>query len=261
MSPEQLTDSSHDPAWIVEFIHHLPIGTTVISAAFFAVLLRRYLLIGRGAHLLWWAGGVFAYGVGTALEASITLGGNSIALNKAWYVAGAIFGGYPLAQGTVFLLLRRRTAVILTAVSLPAAIGAAALVLASPVVLDAMEPHRPTGAILEWSWVRLLTPFINLYAVVFLIGGAILSAIRYARRSDAGSRVIGNILIALGATLPGIGGALTKADLVEALYLGEFFGIILIWVGYAYCVRVPREAAAPKGVPPAERSFAVPGQR
>ena len=31
----------------------------------------------------------------------VTLFGNSPALNKAWYIAGALLGGYPLAQGSV----------------------------------------------------------------------------------------------------------------------------------------------------------------
>ena len=46
--------------------------------------------------------GVFAFGLGTALESSITLFGNTVWLNKRWYIAGAILGAYPLAQGTVF---------------------------------------------------------------------------------------------------------------------------------------------------------------
>ena len=56
--------------------------------------MRRYRFKGKSAHLLWWAGGVFCYGVGTALEGAVTLFGNSVALNKAWYVAGAVLGGY-----------------------------------------------------------------------------------------------------------------------------------------------------------------------
>ena len=44
-----------------------------------------------------------------------------------------------------------------------------------------------------------------------------------------------------------IGGGMAKAGIVEALYLGEFFGIILIWVGYASCVR--RRADPPASEP------------
>jgi len=231
-------------------VHYIPIATTLLAAIFCAVLLNRYRVKGKGAHLLWWAGGVFFYGVGTALEGSITLFGNSVTLNKAWYIAGALWGGYPLAQGTVYLLLRRKTAHILSAISLPMVIGASLLVVASPVDLAAIEPHRPSGDLLGWQWVRLLTPFVNSYAAIFLIGGAILSAVRFAKHTATLNRAIGNALIATGALLPGIGGGMAKAGIVEALYIGEFVGLILIWIGYGYCVRgKPRHAVIVSGFP------------
>lgn len=217
-------------------VHYIPIATTVLAAIFFVLLVRRYRERG-GAHLAWWAAGVFCYGVGTGLEGAITLFGNSVLLTKTWYIAGALFGGYPLAQGTVYLLLKRRTANILTSVSLPFIAVVAVLVAVSPVNLEALEPHRPTGAVLEWTWVRALTPLINGYAAFFLIGGAFLSAFRYFRSGANPSRAVGNTFIAVGAILPGIGGGMAKAGHVEALYIGEFAGIILIWIGYHLCVR------------------------
>lgn len=265
-------------------VHYIPIATTVLSAIFFAVLVRRYIRRGRGTHLLWWAGGVFAYGLGTLLESAITLGGNSVTLNKLWYIAGALLGGYPLAQGTVYLLLKRRTAHVLTAITVPVILVLSVLVALSPVNLEMMEAHRPTGSILGWWWIRPMTPVVNGYAALFLIGGAVLSAIRYwrsavacrtptaqrvpsqAAASDmdaatpasgqrepedgsprrnlneahtAANRAIGNALIAFGALLPGIGGGMAKAGLVEGLYVGEFLGIIFIWLGYGACVRRP----------------------
>ena len=85
---------------------------------------------------------------------------------------------------------------------------------------------------MAWQWVRLFSPLINLYAVVFLIGGAIWSAWRYWRIGDASSRVLGNILIAVGAILPGIGGGFARAGTIEVLYVMELIGLLLIWAGY-----------------------------
>jgi len=205
-------------------------------------LLRRYAIRRTGPHLLWWAAGIFFYGLGTALESAITLWGNSIALNKAWYIAGALLGGYPLAQGSVYLHFRRRIAHTLTALTMPVLVAVSILVVFSPVNHQAMQPHKPGGAILAWQWVRLLTPFINLYAVIFLIGTAMLSAIGFARRLDEGygARALGNGLIAFGAILPGVGGGMAKAGYVEVLYVGEFIGLLFIWAGYTLCVRAPR---------------------
>ena len=144
----------------VLWVHYVPILTTVIAAAFSASLFRRYFQR-RAPHLLWWALGVAFYGLGTLLEASITLFGNSVALTKAWYIAGAILGGYPLAQGSLYLSYSRRFANRATAISLPFAVAASLLVVLSPVALEHLEPNRPNGALLAWRWVRLLTPFIN----------------------------------------------------------------------------------------------------
>jgi len=218
-------------------VHYFPVLTTLISALFCLVLLRRHQKRG-GTHHLWWALGIFAYGSGTALESCITLLGNSIFLTKAWYVAGALWGGYPLAQGSVYFHLKRRTAHFLTLTSLPVLIILSVLVFASPVQAQLMETFRPSGDILEWQWIRIFTPFVNFYAVIFLIGTAAWSAWSFARRLGGSSnRAIGNALIAFGALLPGIGGGMAKAGSVEALYVGELFGIIFIWIGYSFCVR------------------------
>ncbi len=224
-------------------ILYLPILTTALSALFATSLFRRW-AAKRSTHLLWWAIGITTYGLGTALEGSITLFGNSVALTKAWYIAGALLGGYPLAQGSLYLSWPRRFANRLTVVSVAFVVIASILVVLSPVNIAALEPNRPSGAILGWQWVRLLTPFINTYAVFFLIGGAILSAWRHYRYSGHSYRAAGNALIALGALLPGIGGSLARAGMVEALYVSEFVGLIVIWFGDRVCAREAAPAAS-----------------
>lgn len=238
-------------------IHYLPIATTMMAVVFTLVLLRRYRHKGKGAHLLWWATGVFFYGLGTALESAITIFGNSIALNKSWYIAGALLGGYPLAQGTVYLLARRRTAHVLTAITLPVIAVLAVLVILSPAIPAALEAHRPSGDVLGWQWIRPFTPIVNGYAGLFLIGGAILSAWRFAKHKSTANRALGNALIAAGALLPAIGGSMAKYGIVEGLYVGEFLGLILIWMGYARCVR-PHALARQRSVALESTAGAVP---
>jgi len=215
-------------------VHYLPILTTALSALFATSLYRRW-RARRSPHLWWWAFGITTYGLGTAIESTITLGGNSVLLTKVWYIAGAILGGYPLAQGSLYLSWPRPLANKLTIASLTLVAAATILVILSPVNLAALDPVRPSGAVLQWSWVRLLTPFINMYAVFFLIGGAIRSAWRHYRERGHKYRAAGNALIALGAILPGVGGSFAKAGMVEVLYVGECIGIMLIWIGDRVC--------------------------
>lgn len=188
-------------------------------------------------HLWWWAFGITTYGLGTAIESSITLFGNTVLLTKLWYIAGALLGGYPLAQGSLYLSWPRKMANRLTAASLSFVIVASLLVVLSPVNAALLEPTRPSGAILAWRWVRLLTPFVNLYAVFFLIGGALRSAWRHYAERGHFYRAAGNGLIALGAIMPGIGGSFAKAGMVEVLYIGECIGLIVIWAGDRVCSR------------------------
>jgi len=215
-------------------IHYLPILTTILSAAFAASLYTRYRQR-RSPHLAWWAFGIATYGLGTLIESTITLSGNTVWLTKIWYIAGALLGGYPLATGSLFLSFPRPLAKRLTAASLTFVIVAAVLVVLSPVDISRLEPERPSGAILTWHWVRLLTPFINLYAVFFLIGGAFRSAWRHYKERGHLYRAWGNALIAIGAILPGIGGSMAKAGMVEGLYVGECIGLMLIWLGDRVC--------------------------
>lgn len=218
-------------------IHYLPIATTLVAIPFVTSLVARFRAKGGGPHLLWWAAGVACFGLGTALESAITLWGNTPALDRAWYVAGAVLGAYPLAQGSAYLLFRRRTAHALTAVTLPLALALSAVVLASPVDAAALEAHRPSGAALGWRWVRYATPLLNVYAAGILVGGALWSSWRYFRDRNNRSRAVGNLLIAVGALLPAIGGGMAKAGTVEALYVAELLGLLLIGAGYVACVR------------------------
>ena len=118
-----------------------------------------------------------------------------VLLTKLWYIAGALLGGYPLAQGSLYLSWPRRLANVLTVVSLTFVIVAAVLVVLSPVNLaGARSRHARPGRSSPGSWVRLLTPFINLYAVFFLIGGAIRSAWRHYRERGHIYRAAGNAL-------------------------------------------------------------------
>ncbi|HVN75901.1 MAG TPA: hypothetical protein VMT19_06265 [Thermoanaerobaculaceae bacterium] len=224
---------------------YLPVITTLFSLAFSATLLRRYLVRGRGPHLLVWAIGVLVYGVGTFTEAFTSVFGWHEPVFRVWYISGALLGGAPLAQGTVYLLLRRKTAHVLSACLVTVIVVASVCVLASPVNVALAEPHRLSGKVLAWPWVRAFSPFINTYALIFLVGGAILSAVRFSRRRETHHRFVGNVLIAVGALLPGVGGTFTRFGYVEVLYVTELIGLSLIYLGYRFNIGGPLPVPAP----------------
>lgn len=219
-------------------VHYLPILTTFVAVIFATDVLRRYASRG-GLHLLWWGIGLVTYGAGTVTESLTTLFGWHELVFRLWYIAGALLGGAPLAQGTVYLLFPRKTAHRMTAGLLAAITFGAVAVFLTPIDYAMVEPYRLAGRVMEWRWVRLISPFINLYAVIFLIGGAIVSARRYAGDRSTRHRFIGNVLIAIGAILPGIGGTATRMGHVEVLYVTELAGLLLIYAGYRANVSPP----------------------
>jgi len=218
----------------------LPALTTVVAIFFCWQLFSRYREKGGGLHLLWWGIGMVTYGLGTMTEAYTSFFGWEPTVFRTWYVAGAFLGGYPLAQGSIYLLMNRRFAhASAWIVSTVIAIGAV-LVFLAPLDPSLAETHRLSGKVIEWQWVRLISPFINLYAVIFLVGGAALSALKFRRAAEMRNRYVGNILIACGAILPGIGGTMTRMGYVEVLYVTELVGLLLIYAGY-------RKSIAPVG--------------
>jgi DMSO reductase anchor subunit len=210
-------------------VNYIPVLTSLLSI-FFLFRITPHYLSKRSPYLLWWTLGVLTFGLGTLTESINAIFGWSEWNTKIWYIVGALLGGYPLAQGTIYLLMKRRFADVSALLCTLVIVIAAVCVLLSPITIPEGFDQRLTGRVLEWQWVRAFSPFLNLYALVFLFGGAVYSAVQYAK--GKGPRFLGNILIAIGALLPGIGGTATRFGHVEILYITELIGLTCIYFGY-----------------------------
>jgi len=217
--------------FFMEYINYIPIITTLFGIYFFTILYNHWKRNKISTHVLWWMIGVLTYVAGTITESVNVLAGFSIINFKAWYITGALLGGAPLAQGTVYLLCKRKTANILTVILITIIITASILVILSPVNTELIT-GKLSGKLLTWKFIRYMTPFINLYAFIFLVGGAIYSAVKYAKNKQNRKRFTGNLLIAIGGLLPGIGGSFTKFGYVEILFVTELIGLVFIYLGY-----------------------------
>jgi len=220
---------------LITISRYLPILSTIISAAFAWAILARYRLKPQSYQLLWWGIGIITYGAGTLIESLVTLLGWQVVLFKAWYIAGALLGGAPLAIGTIYLLLGNRVGHIAVVLLITTVVLTSVFVILSPVRMELVDPTMLSSKVLVWQSIRRVSPFINGLAALFLIGGAIYSAIRFFSHPESRHVSIGNVFIAAGALLPGIGGMGSRMGHTELLYIGEFIGLILIWIGYKYC--------------------------
>lgn len=214
-----------------KFVDYIPIATTLFSIFFVREIYLHY-KVRKTKYLMWWTIGVLTFGLGTLAESIHTLfGWNELNL-RIWYIVGALLGGFPLAQGSVYLLMNKWFAHVTSVIFLLLIIVASYYVILTPISIPETFDFRLTGAVFEWKWVRKFSPFINIYSFIFLVGGAIYSAAKYYGLKDKKAHFKGNIIIAIGALLPGIGGTFTRMGYVEILFITEFIGLLLIYVGY-----------------------------
>jgi hypothetical protein len=236
-------------------VHFVPILTTLVGGVFAHTLWQHWRRKPDALYLLWWFLGVLTYVAGTLCESLTALLGWQEPVFRTWYIVGALLGAAPLAQGTVYLLLPRRVGHVLTVLLLTAVAVAGTFVVLTPLDMAhaSIAEARLTGGVMEWTWVRRFSPFLNLYAFVFLVGGAAYSAFKYRNVVGGRPRVVGNVLIAVGTLLPGIGGTATRYGYTEVLYVTELVGLLLVWQGYRTMVQAGGRSvhAAQREQPPA----------
>ena len=212
-------------------IDYIPIFTTILSLYFFIEILKHY-LFRKKKYLFWWMIGVATFGLGTLSESIHTIIGHNEFNLRFWYILGALLGGFPLAQGTVYLLFSKKFANQSSLFFISYILIASIFILMVPIKITESFDGGLTGQVFEWQWVRFFSIPINIYAFTFLVGGAIYSAYKYSKFKNLIYKVYGNTAIAIGGILPGIGGSFTRAGYIEVLFVTEFFGLALIYAGY-----------------------------
>ena len=214
----------------------LPFTSSLISFIFAFFVLRRY-TARRGPHLLLWGIGMIFYGIGGFCEGYYgALGWNPLVF-RLWYLFGALLVAAWLGQGTVYLLARRKWAHALMALLALGSLYGLIRVFGAQLDPSLMTTSLHTGSELSGHaivtpGVRTLTPFFNLYGTVTLVGGAAWSVWIFWRKRILLHRTIGNILIAVGATLPAFGGIFSRMGLGNALYVSELLGAVLMFIGF-----------------------------
>jgi hypothetical protein len=214
----------------------LPFGSSLISFGFAVVILRRY-WERKGLHLLLWGIGMIFYGIGGFCEGYYGAFGWNTTIFRMWYLFGAILVAAWLGQGTIYLLAKKTWAHGLMVILILGSIYGAFKVFGAELDPTLMTSSLHTGSEMSGHaiitpGVRSLTPFFNLYGTVALVGGAAYSAWIFWRKRVLLHRSIGNILIAVGAMLPAFGGTFSRMGFSGTLYISEFLGAILIFVGF-----------------------------
>ena len=226
-------------------MNFLPFLSTLVTFGFAAAVFRRYLLR-RGPHLLMWTIGLLLYGLGTLSEVLLSLSFSAATL-KLWYLCGAVLTAAWLGQGTVHLMVRKnRIAWLLTSALGLVSLAALILVALAPITAAAASYQTAIPVSTQYKDILIrsgaitaLTILMNIYGTITMVGGAIYSAYLFWRKQVLLPRVVGNILIAAGALFPAMAGSFVKAGLVDALYISELLGAILMFIGFLNATSSP----------------------
>ncbi len=236
----------------------LPFITIVVLVLLTADVFRRY-LSHHGAHTytLIWGIGLAMFTLATLSEGLLGLTWNAWAF-RAWYLFGAILSAAWIGQGTVHLLVRKGWAKILLGILIVASLGAALLLLGTPLNAQAFQAGRPIAdqyrnILPEGAPVRLTTIPFNIYGTITLVGGALWSGYLFWRKRVLPNRVLGNVLIAAGALAIASASSLARLGNGEFLALGQLLFAILIYVGFVLASRPTAEmVTSPGGARPAQ---------
>jgi drug/metabolite transporter (DMT)-like permease len=206
----------------------------------------------RQMHSLFWGLGLLMFGVGAFAEAYLTLAWSDL-IFRSWYVFGAMLNAAWLGHGSLVLLARRPWLRYVTfgliTLSLVGVVATFAATLDASGFSTAQAISTQYKAILPPGGVRLFTPLFNIYGTLFLVGGAIYSALLFLRRRTSLNRVAGNVLIAAGALTVASAGTLTRFFGGGALHVSELAAAILMFAGFMLA-----SAPAASNVPISDKS-------
>ncbi len=223
--------------------NYFPLITSMV-ASIFAILLVRQYLWRRKIHQFIWSIGICLY----ALAAFIEFLMNPDILDataptfQLYYVISAPLVGF-LGAGVVYLLTERvghlflifvlamSAALIISSFVFPINEGQLAIAFSGDLasgVLNASKAY-PIN-------VRIFSILLNSIPGMVLIVGAIYSFIRDRRRAY-------NIWIAIGGSLPLVGGSALALDFPDLFFALELGGIICLFIGFYFSDRILRARA------------------
>lgn len=228
----------------------LPLTAAIVSLCFALMVLDQFVRR-RKTYQVIWTVGLWMFAVAAFSQYLGTAFGWQEHINayRLWYLCGAISTSAFLGMGTVFLVLPRRAALVALAVLLVAFVAAAALIFTAPVDATMLPTH--TGEEITGkgfpTYVRILTPFFNIFGAGFLAFGALHSAFTFWRKRIKFYRVISNLFIAGGAFAASSAGLITRFNLsgADAFSLATLLGVTLIFVGFLISIEVFEEFRIP----------------
>lgn len=192
--------------------------------------------------------------LGFAAAAALSLTIGRLGLSAGAIAALIAFLGVIFASVFWRRLVRRwnpaRLATLLNWVLIAGSLAAAYLVFSLPLDAARFTAAEPLSSqyreiLPAGAGVRKLTPFFNIYGTLALAGGALYSAWLLWRKAIMPHRVVGNVLIAVGALLIASASTMVRLGLADYHYLGQFLSAVFMFSGFLLAsIRAPMRSGA-----------------
>ena len=210
----------------------LAAAAALLALAFAFSTLERW-LDRRKPHEAAWTAALFLFAAASlSLWAGAAFGWNGLWF-RLFYLFGAIVNVPYLALGTVYLLADRRSAArVATAVHAFAAFSAGVVAVA-PLRAPITRATLPQGSDVFGPVPRILAAAGSGVAAFVIVAGAVLSAVRLARRRSTRRLALANGLIAVGTVVLGAGGILNSVlNEMDGFAVSLVAGITVIFAGF-----------------------------
>lgn len=224
-----------------------PAATALLGFAYVGLLLRQWSQR-RKMHQLMWATGFAFYAVAAVMEAVSEFTQHwDPTVYRFYIVLAASLVGF-LGNGTLYLIVRDRfwghAYLVLNVAMLGVFLYGTLTVQLDmtklvPGIVVGGQALGPSGA-----FPRIMSLPFNITGTFFLLGGALLSIYRFARKKEFAYRMWANVLIALGTICIAAAGGMARAGATVGLYPGEMVASAMLLAGFLMAGTLDKGAKA-----------------
>jgi hypothetical protein len=210
-----------------------PLATAILGFVYVGLLVKQY-VARRKIHQLMWAIGFLIYAVAAVMEFWSEASGTwDPTLYRFYIVFAACMVGF-LGNGTLYLLAKDRrwghaylafniVCIVIFLVGTFSAVLDPKLLVAGITVAG-----KPLGA--TFSFPRIMSFAFNIPGSLLLIGGSVISIVKFWPKQQFRYRVWANVLIIIGTLVIAAAGGMARAGQSAGLYPAEMVAsAILLW--------------------------------
>ena len=212
-----------------------PLATAVIATIFTTLVARQYAQRRRW-HQLFWSVGLALYAIAAYMEAFSEFANRWDPLIYRFYIVFAASLVAFLGLGTVYLMVSRTTYRHAALIYVLLASGVfLAGTLTADLDLQKLIPGITVGGKAlgpSMSFPRVCSLFLNIPGTLALLGGAVLSVVRFGRRREWAYRMWANVLIAIGTLIIAWAGSRARLGHTAGLYPAEMLGSAFLLAGF-----------------------------